>query len=34
MIGTRCLYRSYREVEGTNPGHDSHKLAHVGLIVS
>jgi hypothetical protein len=34
MIVTRCVDRSYREVEGANAGNDSYKTAHVGLILS
>lgn len=33
MIVTRRADRSYREVEGANPGHDSYKPTHVGLIL-
>jgi hypothetical protein len=34
MIGTGRLYRSYREVEGADSGHDSYKTAHVRVIMS
>jgi hypothetical protein len=33
MIVTRRVGRSYREVEGANSGHDSHKTTHGGLIL-